>query len=112
MKKEILTPEEYEFIKWIRSMTPEERKELIEYLEDLTKADVIQKCPMCGQAHIMTVDAAKMMKLEQRQGLIQDIFPELDKYEREFIKTGYCPKCQEMLFGAEPYEGEKIKKYR
>ena len=26
--------------------------------------------------------------------------PDIDKFGREFIKTGYCPSCQESLFGS------------
>lgn len=32
--------------------------------------------------------------------LMQEIFPEMDPQKREFIKTGYCPDCQELIFGS------------
>ena len=31
--------------------------------------------------------------------LIQECLPTLNKCEREFLKSGYCTKCQELLFG-------------
>lgn len=31
-------------------------------------------------------------------GLIQDVLPSLDKFGREFVKMGYCPSCQEILY--------------
>ena len=33
-------------------------------------------------------------------GRIQDRMPDTDPQKREFIKSGYCPDCQEQLFGA------------
>lgn len=30
---------------------------------------------------------------------IQECLPTLNKCEREFLKNGYCIKCQKMLFG-------------
>ena len=32
-------------------------------------------------------------------GLIQKKCPNINKFGREFIKSGYCPSCQEKLFG-------------
>ncbi len=36
--------------------------------------------------------------------LIQNIFPELDADQREFILTGITPDEWETLFGNDPYE--------
>lgn len=32
-------------------------------------------------------------------GLIQDRLPNMGAVEREFLKTGYCHSCQELIFG-------------
>lgn len=60
------------------------------------------KCPMCGRWCEITLSDeqyGKLHKYHNREGLIQELFPELNAVEREFIKTGYCPGCQEEIFG-------------
>jgi hypothetical protein len=42
--------------------------------------------------------ARKLYEYEQGNGLIQEVFPELNRAEREFLKTGYCSGCQEQIF--------------
>lgn len=64
-------------------------------------------CPMCGKVTGLKED--EMMAAEHRHyamygGSIQDELTSFDAFEREFIKTGYCPNCQEMLFGKEAPE--------
>ena len=63
---------------------------------------LVQTCPMCGQIHMMEVDKEAYSAWENREKLIQDAFPDLIPAEREFIKTGYCPACQSLLFGSAP----------
>lgn len=61
-------------------------------------------CPMCGRTTGLKEDetmAAEHRHYAMYGGSIQD---ELIDFEREFIKTGYCPNCQEMLFGKEAPE--------
>ena len=70
--------------------------------------ELVNTCPMCGSTHWMRINGEKYDKYKYSRALIQDVFPELNPHEREFIKTGYCPTCQELLFGA-AYEGSKIK---
>ena len=60
------------------------------------------KCPMCGERHFIELtdeQADKLYGYWHNGEHIQDVFPELNAVEREFIKTGYCPSCQEMIFG-------------
>ena len=72
---------------------------------------LFRECTMCGTLHSMIITE------EIEEGLdkyfdgefIQDALPMLNPMEREFIKTGYCPECQEMLFGSE-YTSELIDK--
>ena len=63
-------------------------------------------CPMCGKAHTMNVDDESYFRYIDG-ALIQDAFPEYNPMEREFVKSGYCPQCQSLLFGAE-YETDRI----
>ena len=60
---------------------------------------VVQECPMCGALYDMYVEEEKYDRWKNREDLIQNIFDELNACEREFLKTGYCLTCQELLFG-------------
>lgn len=60
-------------------------------------------CPMCKTISELplTVEEASAMSLyDAGIGRIQDLLPSCDKFEREFIKTGYCLKCQSKIFGS------------
>ena len=64
--------------------------------------DVIDRCSMCGKdSHLRLTDEEleALKKYLSNGGYIQECLPSLNKCEREFIKSGYCPKCQELIFG-------------
>ena len=59
-------------------------------------------CPMCNEMYDLTLmgeEENNYWSYWNGKGYIQDMLPSLNPVEREFIKTGYCPHCQEMLFG-------------
>ena len=59
-------------------------------------------CDLCGKGGYIKLAAEQSEKLSQYHmgdGLVQELFPELNPTEHEFIKTGMCMKCQEMMFG-------------
>ena len=63
--------------------------------------EVKQECSICGHETRMklTEDELDTYKNYLAGGLlIQECFPTLNKVEREFLKSGYCAKCQELLF--------------
>lgn len=61
--------------------------------------DVKFKCPMCGKEHYLRdISLEKFLKYQNGEGLVQDIFPELSASNREKLITGYCEKCQGILF--------------
>ena len=71
------------------------------------KRRVLEKqCPMCGKTTYMIMSEDEYDKVisyliyRKNQEKIQDALPIFDKFGREFIKTGYCPECQENLFEA------------
>lgn len=67
-------------------------------------------CPICEQKHqiILTKDEELSFVSWKCEGLlIQEAFPGFNPMEREFIKTGYCPDCQSLLFGTD-YKSERI----
>lgn len=58
-------------------------------------------CPMCGEVNSLKLIGKSVEEWENyifTGGHIQDKMKSLDPFGREFIKTGYCPKCQESLF--------------
>lgn len=64
--------------------------------------DVINRCTMCGKdSQIMLSDDEIDAFYEYLRGdtPIQECLPGLNRCEREFLKSGYCPGCQELLFG-------------
>lgn len=68
-------------------------------------------CPMCGRTTGLKEDetmAAEHRHYAMYGGRIQDELTDFDAFEREFIKTGYCPKCQETLFGKEAPETSRF----
>ena len=63
---------------------------------------VAQECNMCGrESHIKLTDEELWAFKDYLMGglLIQECLPTLNKCEREFLKSGYCAECQELLFG-------------
>lgn len=63
---------------------------------------VYKLCPMCSQEYLMVLSNKETKKYEEYisgEGYIQTQLPDLNPVEREFLKTGYCPECQEVLFG-------------
>lgn len=59
-------------------------------------------CDLCGKGGYIKLTREQSDKVSQYHmgdGLVQELFPELNPTEREFIKTGMCMKCQKMMFG-------------
>ena len=61
----------------------------------LTKID-----PLTGKINVMTLDITRKQLDEYEKGtkLVQDVFPNLEPYEREFIMTGIAPDTWEETF--------------
>lgn len=58
-----------------------------------------ERCMLCGDNSVLTVDSQKYIDYKQNGVLIQDAFPELDPGTRELIKTGTHDKCWKQMFG-------------
>ena len=67
---------------------------------------IIQECPMGQKVHTMDVPLDAFFCYELG-GLVQDCFPDYNPAEREFIKTGYCIKCQKKIF-RKKYTSDRI----
>lgn len=64
--------------------------------------EITIQCDMCGKdSHIiLSDDEIDSFRRYLRGGiLIQECLPSLNKCEREFLKSGYCPDCQKLIFG-------------
>lgn len=62
---------------------------------------VMQECPMCHLTNKMEItleQGDRVRRYWNREGLIQDLLSDFSPREREFVKSGYCFKCQEKLF--------------
>ncbi|MBQ6800130.1 MAG: hypothetical protein IJP08_03360 [Bacteroidaceae bacterium] len=72
----------------------------------LIGATYYKECPVCGYDHRIKLnenDITDRQKIDYdfraiTGKLIQDIFPNLNNTEREFLKSGTCTKCQRKLF--------------
>ena len=63
---------------------------------------VQQQCPICQKRFSIELtkeEGTAFLGYQMGFGLLQDALPEMPPAEREFLKTGYCPACQELLFG-------------
>lgn len=68
--------------------------------EDM-KVEYHVKCPMCGQrwAIELTKDQERrFFEYRSKRQMIQEVLPDLNSVEREFLKSGFCPECQKQIF--------------
>lgn len=66
-------------------------------------------CPMCGKSAFLRINSDQEKEFKSYAcygGLIQEKLKSFNDFEREFVKTGYCPECQENLFMKELSRGE------
>ena len=67
----------------------------------ITNNEVEQSCGICGHNTRIKLSEDELEAYKdylKRHLLIQDCLPALNRVEREFLKSGYCVKCQELLF--------------
>lgn len=59
--------------------------------------ETTRTCPMCQADTTMSVPA-QALTARQNGIPIQDAWPEGTPAQREFVKTGSCTACQDMVF--------------
>lgn len=62
-----------------------------------------KNCPFClEETYLKLSDEqhGEYTKYLEEGGAIQDALSLFNKFEREYIMTGYCPECQEKIFGS------------
>lgn len=65
-----------------------------------------ERCEMCGRYFYLNVNKKQHDEYTEylrascyhHDEKIQDQLKSFNKFEREFIKSNYCPECQEMIF--------------
>lgn len=57
------------------------------------------KCSMCQKDHLLHVTQSQMEKYLNREGTIQEIFPQLNVNDRELLISRTCGKCFDALMG-------------
>ena len=82
------------------------------------KRIIEKQCPMCHNTCYMMVEAEKYetimeymvaMYYKTERKVIQEALPFLNKFGREFILTGYCPKCQGIICNVKQKKADKKK---
>lgn len=58
-----------------------------------------KECPLCGKEVAIRLGEKEYVSFLYGSGLIQERIPNIGAVEREFLKTGYCHSCQELIFG-------------
>ena len=62
---------------------------------------IANECPWCGKLCIFKVPTEGYTKWRLKNALVQDAFPDMPSYMREYFLSGFCKKCQEKIFGEE-----------
>lgn len=61
---------------------------------------ISRRSPLTGQVNVMELNVTQeqLDRFQRRDGLIQNIFPDLSSDEREFILTGYTAEDWAVIF--------------
>ena len=64
-----------------------------------------RQCPYCGKEEYKEIGVTAEQIVSWHRGtLIQNAMPETSPEEREFLKTGICEECWNVLFGDTSYK--------
>ena len=55
-------------------------------------------CPICGEVQYVRVNKEAYNKWKNKEGLIQDLMPELTPEQRELLISGTCGACWDTMF--------------
>ena len=88
-----------------------EDEEYMEDEEDDEDYPIYRTCPLCRKEHRILLTCAEYMEYDIKNPQripIQNIFPDMNKWERDFISSGTCPKCWSEMLGEDIPEGLRI----
>ena len=74
------------------------------------RIEIHKQCVFCHQMKTvyMTEDEYEKYELHAAGvGLIQEMLPEIDKCDRELLKSGICGDCWKNMFGPAPWEQDE-----
>lgn len=69
---------------------------------------LIVDCVSCKTAHTIEMTLKQLMRYQTGEGLVQEIFPDMDRAIREMLISGMCPECwSRMILGADNVKESK-----
>lgn len=66
----------------------------------MSEVKIKRKCIQCGGISVITLDEEKFMRWQKGE-LVQRVFPEMSKEDREVLVSGTHPRCWKILFEGE-----------
>ena len=67
--------------------------------------NIVYQCPSCKKMKDINVNATTEQYMNWKRGeLIQNAMPQASATEREVLMTGFCPPCQDKIFGCDDEE--------
>ena len=66
--------------------------------------ELLNTCPLCGKNHSVFVKEEDYFAWQYERVSAQNAFPYLSPTEREQLISGFCPKCQENIFGFNDFD--------
>lgn len=76
-------------------------------MDNERKIEIHKQCIFCRQMKTVYMTEDEYNKYELHMlgvGLIQDMLPEIDRCDRELLKSGICGDCWRNMFGPPPWE--------
>lgn len=71
------------------------------------KIHVQKECQFCHQiitVHMTEEEYHNYERYMSGEGLIQEMLPEIERCDRELLKSGICGNCWKDMFGPAPWE--------
>jgi Zn ribbon nucleic-acid-binding protein len=70
-------------------------------MSERTMVQVGIVCPACNRPGVVFLPKEGLDNWKNKRMSVQKAFPDLTATTRERLLTGYCPACQEEIFGTD-----------